>query len=347
MSTTIDDIYKEQYEQEQFHSQEIEDGVQKFIRKGYSEQAESLFSNLSNSEVANFYKKHLLKSINFELWEYGVTVIWKTVILFCYEKLFQINMLGFTDKKFKDSLESKKRDCVNPFSFNCFEDRYIGDNLMYVWRNLDINYQNMFLALLYERNSLSHVNEYPYSVKQFGAYLEKAVNLLEYLQNLHTTRLDQVVGYIGKNGNFKYLSNLEIDMLVENHLDKEFILSFLSKSISTKEISDKNISLMKDKSVDLFLDSKSFDTAKRRGDDLIMPLSPNFSKLDFTKLLNKIPDNGQILFSGGMEEVCVKLYVESINNFSSINDDWKEFLEKVKAKDASTQFPNLITMVED
>src|SRR5260221_1775565 len=127
----------------------------------------NLLKNVSSTSLSLSYKYSLDKAIANELWEFGVTVIWKFVILFFYEKLYQIFLIGKLHEDFKNSLESRKRDCHTCFSFNCLEDDYLFTKMDFIWRNLDCNYKNIFRRLLDERNSLSHVNEYPYSEIKF------------------------------------------------------------------------------------------------------------------------------------------------------------------------------------
>jgi hypothetical protein len=140
------------------------------IDQNYHEMILDLYCNLSPCNFNSYYEENLRNAIENDLWEYGVILIWKSVIVFCYEKMFQLNKLGLLNQNILDSLKTANKDCLDIFSFNHIKDNKLGDDLSLVFRNLDQNFQNSFRALLDERNSMSHVNSYPYSKTKFNDF---------------------------------------------------------------------------------------------------------------------------------------------------------------------------------
>src|SRR3990167_6560096 len=181
-----------------------------------SELPNKLFLKVSSSSLSLNYKSSLDKAISNELWEFSVTVIWKFVILFFYEKLYQIFLLGQLHEDFQKALDVRRKDCHTCFSFNCLEDDYTFQKMDYIWRNVNANYKNIFRRLLDERNSLSHVNEYPHSETQFKAYAENSLILIDYLQKLHLQlNFEAICHYIQTNSNFLYLSSFELKEILK------------------------------------------------------------------------------------------------------------------------------------
>jgi len=283
--------------------------------------------NISQTNVAISYEENLNKLIKESLWEYGAIIIWKTIILFCYEKMFQIFSLGLLNQKFLDNLKSHNKDCINCFSFNCLEDSFIANNLHFIWKNLDDNYKNSFTALLYERNSLSHVNEYIYSEIKFMAYFEKSLELLNYLESLHLKYLPKIIKFAISNNYFPNLCEKEISKLLELAKKYTVVLIFLIKLIPQKLISDDTIETLKENAIELFTNSKTFDGAYYNGSNLIIPLLPFFKKEDYLTILNGTFKNqeknivNQIIHAGRIETIFMSLYNQSSNNEPEINNE--------------------------
>jgi hypothetical protein len=307
-----------------------------------------LLLSVSSTSLSLNYKYSLDKAISNELWEFGVTVIWKFVVLFFYEKLYQLFLLGLLHQDFINALEGKKRDCHNCFSFNCFEDDYIFQKMDFIWRNVDGNYKNIFRRLLDERNSLSHVNEYPYSEVKFLAYSEDVLNLLGYLQKLHLQlNLDKTHQFIHDNGDFSYLSALELEELLKKWSTDTELLIYLTSLIPLGQIQDDWIEKIKDIAIEQFITAGSFAGARIKGLKLIKPLVPYFEKTDFSKIIGTLikDDNRQVLHTGGIEEVFTTMYVECVNNFPDLEEEWVRFLEGVEEAQATDYYKELKILV--
>ena len=309
----------------------------------------NLLLTVSSTNLSLSYKYSLDKAITNKLWEFGVTVIWKFVILFFYEKLYQSFLLGQLHQDFINSLEGRKRDCHNCFSFNCFEDDYLFQKMDCIWRNLDGNYKNIFRRLLDERNSLSHVNEYPYSEVKFRAYAEDSLNLVNYLQKLHIQlNLEKTHKYLHTHDSFLYLSALEIEESIKKWSSDTELLIYLTSLIPLGQIQDNWIVKIKDVAIEQFVTATSFDGARIKGLKLIKPLVPYFEKSDFSKVIGGLieKDNRQVLFAGGIEEAFVAMYVECVNNFPDLEEEWIKFLKGVEKIQATDYFKELKVLVE-
>jgi hypothetical protein len=308
-----------------------------------------LLLTVSSTNLSLSYKYSLDKAIANELWEFGVTVIWKFVILFFYEKLYQSFLLGQLHQDFINALEGRKRDCHNCFSFNCLEDDYLFQKMDCIWRNLDGNYKNIFRRLLDERNSLSHVNEYPYSEVKFRAYAEDSLNLVNYLQKLHLQlNLEKTHKFIHANGSFLYLSALEIEESIKKWSSDTELLIYLTSLIPLGQIQDNWIVKIKDVAIEQFVSATSFDGARIKGLKLVKPLVPYFEKSDFSKIIGGLieKDNRQVLFAGGIEETFVAMYVECVNNFPDLEEEWVKFLKGIEKIQATDYFKELKVLVE-
>ena len=344
MGTNIDDIHHEEYLEEQLLEDQKEKAIEEFIndqRFEYYDQVEEILSNISISDLSEYYKSALNTSIKHELWEYCVTIIWKMVILFFYEKLFQINYLQLLNTDIQNNLDSKNRDCISPLSFNCLKDKTLCDKMPYIWRNLDVNYQNSCRSLLDERNSLSHVNEYPYSEIKFKAYLEKSVELLDYLQNLHLSYSSKTVEVIRSTKQFPNLSSNEINNILDSLVNDIDLIAYFSTLTSQGKLNDQQIDITKEKAIKVFVASSSFDSAYENGMQLIMPIASQFNKDDYSLILEKVFTEqkknkvNQILPAGRIEEIFEKLYTESINTYPNIKEAWEKFIRKVDSMELS------------
>lgn len=299
----------------------------------YDDLPNSLLLSVSSTNLSLNYKYSLVKALSNELWEFGVTVIWKFVVLFFYEKLYQLFLLGQLHQNFIDELEKNNQDCYSCFSFNFLRDEDLYKNMNLMWRNVDGNFRNLFKRLLLERNSLSHVNEYPYSDNKFWVYGEDALNLIDYLQKLHIKlNLEKVHGHIHANGKFSYLSALELEELLKEWNTDTELLIYLTSLIPLGQIRDDWISKIKDVAIEQFTSAGSFAGARIKGLKLTQPLIPYFKKEDFNKILITLTENnnGQVLHAGGIEEVFLAMYLESSNNYPDMERVWLNFIQGVK-----------------
>ena len=282
------------------------------------------------------YRTKLEKSIENGLWEYATVLVWKTIILFIYEKLFQIKVLGNSlPDDFNRQLQNGNITVHNCFDFCCIPDKNIYNKLHEIWQNVEANYKNMFQGLLDDRNSLSHVNRYEedFNDQWFKTYFEKALRLLQYFQSLNNIQLSQkIYDFIEDDKTIQYFSEKDINYLLsEKPYDDSKIVKYLLDHIKILNYSDNLKNRLKSEVIETFLDSNSFDIALENGKRLIK-LANYFDEEDLRKILVGIFERqrtyNQITNSGGMETVFEDLFDKTINIYG-FEEDWKIFTDRL------------------
>ena len=298
---------------------------------------DELFSYVFNSQK---YRVKLEKSIENNLWEYATVLVWKNIVLFMYEKLFQIKVLGNNlPEAFNGQLQNGNITVHNCFDFCCINDDSIYTNLHKIWNNVESNYKQMFKGLLDDRNSLSHVNRYEeeFNEQWFKTYFEKALRLVSYLQNLNNIQLSQkIYDFIEDNKTVQYFSEEDINYLLsqESYEDSRIInhiLDFMNISDYPENLKDK----LKHGVISTFLDSHSFAIALENGKRLVK-LAAYYDAEELKEILTgvfekqRIPN--QITQSGEMENVFEELFDNTIN-LEGLKEDWKIFIDKLIESD--------------
>ncbi len=283
------------------------------------------------------YRTKLERSIDNGLWEYATVLVWKNIILFIYEKLFQKNVLGMSlPDDFNNQLQRGNVSVNNCFDFCCIkDDNNIYTNLKNIWDNVEPNYKESFKGLLSERNSLSHVNRYEedFNEQWFKTYFEKSLKLLEYLQGLNNVQLShKIYAFIESSKTVQYFSEEDINYLLsqESYEDSKIInhiLDFIDILNYPDTLKDK----LKQEAMNSFLDSPSFASALENGKRLIKLIS-FYDEQEIREMLIGIFDRqgspNQIVQSGEMEEVFETLFDET-TNLEGLRDDWTNFIDKI------------------
>jgi len=302
------------------------------------------------------YRDNLEKALDNELWDYATSIIWKIIVLFLYEKFSQISVIKEMPVELTKKLQDKNCSPDRCFSYNYHEDNFVADNITKVWGNFDRNYQKRLVSLLTDRNSLSHVNEIECTKTQFNAYLEKALEILDYIQDLHGEKLEKLKIFATANSfDIPYLSAQDVSRIFakvqsEGHkiLDKETLL-FLIKNITNKNIPDDILQKIKESGIYIFWTSRSYDGAKENGDKIIIPLSKYFDKFEIKEILEKVFENGynQILPAGGIEDVFMELLNTSVNIDESVVEYWLQFKDKLVEGGYQEKFADLIAEIDN
>ena len=295
---------------------------------------DKLFSYVSH---ATRYREKLEKAINNGLWEYAAVLIWKNVILFIYEKLFQIKAVGNNlPDGFDSQLDSSKITVHSCFDFCCINDNKICDKLNEIWDNVEKNYKHLFKGLLDERNSLSHVNKYEEDFNELWLkrYFDRSISLLEYLQNLNNIQRSQkIYDLMESNKTVRYFSDEDIKYLLsQSAYENSKIIQHLLDFIEISNCSENLKNWLKNKAINAFLDSHSFSTAFENG-KRIVNLAPCYNKKDVKTILSGVFERqkssvNQIIFSGNIEYVFGCLFDKTIN-LEGLEEDWRRFLEEV------------------
>ncbi len=297
---------------------------------------DELFSYVNNS---NKYRSKLETSIQNQLWEYATVLVWKTTILFIYEKLFQINSLKQPlPDAFNRQLQNQNIQNYSCFGFCCIDDENIHTNLQKVWNNLENNYKISFKGLLDKRNSLSHVNKYEdaYNEIWFRSYFEEALNLIKYIHELHLFQYgSQIYDDIRKNVVVQYVSEKEIYYFIDDkRFDNNVIFDFALNS-DLNLTSDRITFLIKAHCIDSFLKSNTFDLAYTNG-NRVLKIMPYLTEDDVKHILKdiynsqKTGNSNQILNANKMEDVILTLFDNTIN--FNLDNDWISFYNQLNDK---------------
>lgn len=302
------------------------------------------------------YRDNLEKALENKLWDYATSIVWKIIVLFLYEKFSQISIIKEMPQELTKKLEDKNCSLDRCFSYNYHEDNFVADNITKVWSNFDRNYQKRLSSLLTDRNSLSHVNEIECTQIQFNAYLEKTLEILDYIQDLHNEKIEKIKIFATTNKiDIPYLSSQDVSRIFaklqsEEHkiLDKETLLFFI-KTITSKNIPDDIMQQIKESGIYIFWTSRSYDLAKENGDKIIIPLAKYFDKFEIKEILEKVFDNGynQILPAGGIEDIFMELLNTSVNIDEGVSEYWLQFKDKLIQGGYQEKYSELISEIDN
>ena len=110
--------------------------------------------------------------------------------------------------------------------------------------------------------------------------------------------------------------------------------------------------LLIEQAIELFNDSKSFDSAEYRGRSIVMPLSEYLTSEHIEKILKGSCENkgahgyNQILHAGGIESFFQQLYQKTKDNNQDHEAQWVKFRNTIQDKNFS--YPGLdLLMIED
>lgn len=289
---------------------------------------DELFFFVGNSRK---YYIRLKKSLEQEFWDYSAILLWKTVVLFLYEKVFQIYQVN--NKNNPDFicsvLTNSHSTCENCYSYRGVKDQVLLDNIKKLWKNVDQNHIGNMTSLLNDRNGLSHVNEYEenYNKIWFDAHYTKMIIALRHIQKLHES---QILTDFDVTKKIKYLS------------ENDFIFLYASKVIEENILFDFYLDnyerlfvnfgfIVKERLIYLFVTSSSFATAYENGKKLLRISS--FAIEDLSNIFigvfrfqeeNKI---NQVLKANDIDEIFEELFSKTRHLPGAI-DLWKKFWEK-------------------
>lgn len=244
------------------------------------------------------YNEQLNNSIDNNLCDFAIILLWKIFMLFVYEKLYQISD-SLIIKSWEGKYEKKPKD----FKENSlYWPNNIGDeqviNFLYELYTIDKNIMKMANSLAQKRDTAAHVSEVQFDIGQVDSFLDEIIKLCEKIQKAHVKYLEDI-------------EPLEIDTII------------VSKKLSTQDIRtliDKLIKLLEASLT--FQQSTSIRTK-------IINLGDRLSREDVKAVLGAIQNNSrdrayhQILEANGAAEFLKKLY--HLYNEPAI--EWKEFAE--------------------
>ena len=96
--------------------------------------------------------------------------------------------------------------------------------------------------------------------------------------------------------------------------------------------------IFKKEAIDLFADSRSFDSAELRGANILIPIAKHFNDDDFNQIFEGSLNNkgsyghNQILYAGAIDSFFTNLYQESKISDADHKKIWKEFRDKLEER---------------
>lgn len=301
-------------------------------------QLDEFFSYVYNSKK---YRTKLEISINNGLWEYATVLVWKSIVLFVYEKMFQKKLLGMAlPEHVINTFRDRNVTCTSCYDFHHIKDEKIGENLHRIWQNVESNFMSSFNNLLDERNRLSHVNRYEedYNERWFKTYFEKSLTLIKYLQGLNDIQLSQsIYTSITSKTSIQYISEQDVHYLFsKDQFDDSVIINHLLDFISILDYSDALKSRIKEDTINTYLDSSGFECALTNGKRLLK-LANYFNEADVKRILTEVFTRqgtpNQIVGSGEMETVFLELFDKTVN-IEGLVTDWRVFVARLIESDA-------------
>lgn len=313
------------------------------------------------------YEQKLQKSAEYELYDAAIIYAWNIFMLFVYEKVWQIREIekeldcdDFTTDKVFLSLTKNKSDNFfdgNLFSLNNLHENKQGEDaiigkLKEVYKTVDQQYFKEAQLILQKRNTAAHVNSIELDAGNLSHVLSELLKIAEQLQKAHENHLQSIFKNLEKD-KIWYLSEQDLTCINhffdQNDVDKSKYV-YISKLISTQEVPNDFLENIKNKAISFFLELGSFDSAYQNSQDLIKPLLQHFNADDIKKILEQSFENGgewnQILQAAHIEDIFWDLYQLSSNTFPELEDDWKNFAQKIIDENFQDNFDKLLPEIQ-
>lgn len=175
-------------------------------------------------------------------------------------------------------------------------------------------------------------------LKRVFPFLYQRNELWEKIGHSERVRIEGLVNSMDTDDISKY----QVTRLAEINLDiRTIVLSKLNQLESVKQV--KVIAaypsiFLKEKSIELFSQSLSFDSAEYRGNKLVLPISSSFTDDDLKKVFNGALQNtgtygiNQILNAGAIGSFFSGLYTETKSAPLNHRVLWLDFWEKITTK---------------
>lgn len=265
-----------------------------------------LFSYLHDDK----YREQLLKSIKVGLFDFGIILIWKTVMLFTYEKLHQIEdrvilekwkeIFGRNNKP--SSYKPKYFDSTNLYWPNTEDDETILEFLGALY-SLDRNIIKLVKSCSQKRDTASHVFIDEFDIQDLDGYINETLKCFERFQKKH---------------NKKYL--------------RSFDLLKTSNSIIEKRLSWQDISFLLDLLIESFSKISNFEECDDHKEE-ILNLKPYLGRDKISKILLAIQKNSPDCYHQILEAGSTPLFLKKLYNISSErSEEWQDFVKFVKQR---------------
>jgi len=137
------------------------------------------------------YREQFIKSIKDGLFDFSIILIWKTFILFAYEKIYQIaHQIGDNVflQKWESKFDKKPKNYKKENIYWCNEE-HDGENkiiqFLGVIYKIDSNFIKQLNILKNKRDIAAHVSELEFTEEDVDNYLFEMLRVIEKLQNCH------------------------------------------------------------------------------------------------------------------------------------------------------------------
>lgn len=329
-----------------------------------------LCSYVCNGKTYN-YEQRLYLATKHGLYDAAIIYAWNIFMLFVYEKVWQLREmekeLGApykTDKIFKDVLASREADNYfdgSLFSLNKLqtehgkgEDAIIG-RLKEVYRNVDQQWFKKAQNVLGRRNEKAHVNSLGTEKEDLEQVLRELTQICSAVQTEHNGFVAKIFELLEKKNEW-YISDEDMRQInaafsASGNTVHKFKYVHVANLIVKQEFSPETVKDIKDRAIQYFLESKGFRTSEENAQLLINPLTAILNQDDIRKILTGSFENdssgyNQILLASNIEDIFIELHSLSQNNFPELEQDWVEFVNKIKEQGYQDNFKNLILEIE-
>ena len=313
------------------------------------------------------YEQKLQKSAEHELYDAAIIYAWNIFMLFVCEKVWQIREIEKlsedtkfkTDKIFLGLAKNKPDDFFDGslFSLNKLSENKQGEDaiiakLKDVYSQVDQQFFREAQQLLQKRNTCAHLNSIGMQDEDLNYVLRGLIQVVEKIQEAHDQHLQSIFENLEKN-KIWHLSEQDLMYLdqffAQDNIDKSKYV-YISKLISTQEVSNDCVENIKNKAIGFFLKSGSFSSAHQNSQDLIKPLLEFFTADDIKKILEQSFENGgeynQILEAADIEDIFWELYQLSTNTFPELESNWQTFAQKLTEEGLATNFEKLLPEIQ-
>jgi cold shock CspA family protein len=329
-----------------------------------------LCSYVCNGKTYN-YEQRLYLATKHGLYDAAIIYAWNIFMLFVYEKVWQLREVekeagtpNKTDKVFLDALNSNKpidyfdgHLCsLGKIQTECKQgEDFIVGKLKDIYKNVDQQYFKKAQGVLQKRNEKAHINSLGTEKEDLEQVLRELIQVCSAIQTEHNGFVTKIFELLEKKSEW-HISDEDMRQInavfsASGNTVHKFKYVHVANLIVKQEFSPETVKDIKDRAIQYFLESKGFRTSEENTQLLINPLTAILNQDDIRKILTGSFDNdshgyNQILQASGIEDIFIELHSLSQNNFPELEQDWVEFVIKIKAQGYQDNFKNLILEIE-
>lgn len=317
------------------------------------------------------YEQRLYLATKHGLYDAAIIYAWNIFMLFVYEKVWQLREVekeagtpNKTDKVFLDALTLNKPSdyfdghlcSLGKLQTECKqgEDAIVGI-LKNVYKNVDQQYFKKAQGVLQKRNEKAHINSLGTEKEDLEQVLRELIQICSAIQVEHNTFVTKIFELLEKKAEW-HISDEDMRQInamfsSSGNTVHKFKYVHVANLIVKQEFSAETVKDIKDRAIQYFLESKGFRTSEENAQLLINPLTAILNQDDVRKILTESFDNdshgyNQILQASGIEDIFIELHSLSQNNFPELEQDWIDFVSKIKDQGYQDNFKNLIIEIE-